>query len=153
MKNLYVIYTIGFLFSFLIFNSGSACLYLGMKAPDFVLFARACSPFWQGLLHQSVRLYLALDEPNVQRAQAEDALCVVQGQMVWHLLGDQELTLAHAQEAWNIVNTAQTQLLDCAPEVVATRHACSAAQSLCLVQEPAGGGAWGTGGSPSTWGC
>jgi len=111
-------------------------VYPGMESVGFLSFARARSVFWQALLCQSVRLYLALGEPGVAAAEAEAVLRGVEGQMVWHLLAGQELTPLVAAEAWAIVDAAQHQLLASPPDLADCLRQLSASQSLHLVQAP-----------------
>lgn len=99
-------------------------------------FARARSPFWQKLLCQSVRLYLAMGELGVPTAEVETGLRSVEGQMVWHLLLGRELTPPAEAEAWAIVEASQTQLLDSPTELAECLAWLSATQSLDLVQTP-----------------
>lgn len=108
-----------------------------MQPAYFLSAARACSPFWQELLCQSVRLYLALGEPGVPATEAEAMLRSVEGQMVWHLLQDQELTPESNAEAWALVETAQARLLNSAPDLADCLRHLSASQCLHLVQSPA----------------
>jgi len=107
-----------------------------MDYPQLLPFVRAKSPYWQDLLRQSVRLYLALGEPGIPTGEAEAALAMVEGQMVWHLLAGQELSPLTAAEAWDIVSTAQHQLLASPLELADCLRHLSASQSLHLVQMP-----------------
>jgi len=99
-------------------------------------FARARSPFWQKLLCQSVRLYLAMGEPGISTTEAEAGLRSVEGQMVWHLLLGRQLTPPAEAEAWAIVEASQAQLLDSPAELTECLAWLSATQSLNLVQTP-----------------
>lgn len=62
--------------------------------------ARADSPFWQRCLRRSVRLYLALDEPDLDTTALEAGLHLVEQEMAWFLVGatptSQELETARA---------------------------------------------------------
>ena len=108
-----------------------------MKSDALLSFARARSPFWQELLCQSVRLYLALGEDAVPAAAAELNLRRVEGQLVWHLLQGQPLTPTLAAEAWAIVETAQNRLLSSPPDLADCLAHFSAAEGLRRILSPA----------------
>lgn len=99
-------------------------------------FARARSPFWQKLLCQSVRLYLALGEPGALDTETEDSLRHVQDQMVWHLLMGRKLTPPAEAEAWAIVEASQAHLLGSPDELAECLAWLSATQSPGLDQLP-----------------
>jgi hypothetical protein len=92
-------------------------------------FAQARSPFWQKLLCQSVRLYLALGEPGALTTKEETGLRHVQDQMVWHLLLGRKLTPPAEAEAWAVVEASQAQLLNSPDELAECLAWLSATQS------------------------
>jgi len=99
-------------------------------------FARARSPYWQKLLCQSVRLYLAMGEPGAVPTETGAGLRGVEGQLVWHLLLGRKLLPTAEAEAWAIVEASQTQLLDGPTELAECLAWLSATQSPDLGQAP-----------------
>ena len=99
-------------------------------------FARAHSPYWQKLLCQSIRLYLAMGEPGVPPTEAETGLRSVEGQLVWRLLLGRELTSPAEAAAWAIVEDSQAQWLNSPDELAECLAWLSATQSLSLGQSP-----------------
>lgn len=110
--------------------------YPSMESAALLSFARARSPFWQGLLCQSVRLYLALGEQALPILELEAGLRRVEGQLIWHLLQGQELVPGAEAEAWAIVETAQARLLASPVDLADCLAHFSATQCLLLVQSP-----------------
>lgn len=108
-----------------------------MQPAYFLFAARARSPFWQELLCQSVRLYMVLGEPGVSATETDAMLRSVEGQMVWHLLQDQELTPEADAEAWALVEAAQARMLDSGPDLDDCLRHFSVSQCLYLVKSPA----------------
>jgi len=107
-----------------------------MESASLLSFARARSPFWQELLCQSVRLYLAMGEPAISAAAAEAGLRRVEGQLIWHLLQGQALTADTTAEAWAIVEAAQARLLASPTELGSCLAHLSATECLRLIQSP-----------------
>ncbi len=97
-------------------------------------FAQARSPFWQKLLCQSVRLYLALGEPGTPDTEAN--LRQVQDQMMWHLLLGRKLTPPAEAEAWAVVEASQAQFLSSPDELAECLAWLSATQNPGLDQVP-----------------
>lgn len=99
-------------------------------------FAQARSPFWQKLLCQSVRLYLALGEPGTLDGGEAASLRHVQDQMVWHLLLGRKLTPPAEAQAWAVVEAAQAQFLSSPDELAECLAWLSATQSPGQNQVP-----------------
>lgn len=102
-----------------------------MYSTSFALFARAGSARWMRWLRRSVRLYLALDEPSVDRRLVKDQLVLVEWQLVRHLVDGDVPTTAVTTQARDIVDMAQADLLGSESEVKALRREMSATQAVC----------------------
>lgn len=101
-----------------------------MYPTSFALFARAGSARWMRWLRRSVRLYLALDEPAVDKRMVKDQLVLVEWQLVRHLVDGDEPTPAITTQARDIVDMAQADLLGTESEVKALRREMSATQAV-----------------------
>jgi len=88
---------------------------------------------WQRRLRRSVRLYLALQEPDVDAIMAEARLRLVERHLMWHLLHGQPATLGTYIGAQRQVQLAQEALLLSVVEVAAIRQEWSAEQAIAPV--------------------
>ncbi|GAB3573170.1 hypothetical protein [Hymenobacter daeguensis] len=101
-----------------------------MYPSSFALFARAGSAHWMRWLRRSVRLYLALDEPLVDKQLVQDQLVLVEWQLVRHLVDGDMPTMAVTTQARDIVDMAQANLLGSETEVSTLRREMSATQAM-----------------------
>ncbi|MBO2011574.1 hypothetical protein [Hymenobacter negativus] len=101
-----------------------------MSPTSFALFARAGSARWRRWLRRSVRLYLAMDEPLVDKQRVKDQLVLVEWQLVRHLVDGDVPTMAVTTQARDIVDMAQANLLGSETEVRALRREMSARQAV-----------------------
>lgn len=97
---------------------------------SFAPYVRAASPRWHRWLRRSVRLYLALDEPQVNIRLVEDQLLLTEWQLVRHIMDGELPTQALTRQARSIVEMAQSDLLACEVEVRSLRCEMSAEQAL-----------------------
>jgi hypothetical protein len=101
-----------------------------MYPSSFALFARASNARWMRWLRRSVRLYLALDEPSVDKRLVKDQLVLVEWQLMRHLVDGDVPTMAVTAQARDIVDMAQADLLGLESEVRALRQEMSATQAV-----------------------
>jgi hypothetical protein len=101
-----------------------------MYPTSFALFARAGNARWLRWLRRSVRLYLALDEPAVDKRMVKDQLVLVEWQLVRHLVDGDMPTTAVTTQARDIVDMAQADLLGSETEVTALRREMTATQAV-----------------------
>jgi hypothetical protein len=93
-------------------------------------FVRATDAHWHRWLLRSIRLYLALDEPLVDAQQVQDALRLVEWQLVRHLVSEPVPTPTATEQAREIVAMAQANFLSCDCDVVLLCEQMSAEQAL-----------------------
>jgi hypothetical protein len=96
----------------------------------FAPYARAASDRWNRWLRRSVRLYLALDEPQVNKRLIEDELLLIQWKLVRHIVDGDAPTRLLTQQAQDIVEMAQAGLLGSEVEVRDLRREMSAEQAV-----------------------
>jgi hypothetical protein len=81
--------------------------------------ARANTPFWQRCLRRSVRLYLALGEPDYNQLEVEAALRLIELEMSWYLLGDEHASAFAQAQVQGLLESAQAELLNNRAEIQA----------------------------------
>lgn len=100
-----------------------------MESDQLATFARTGSVLWQNLLRRSVRLYVALGEPDSNTLEVEARLRLIEFQLMRHLLqGDAPSPVATAQ-AQAIIESAQTKFLSSEAELAELLGELSAQQA------------------------
>jgi hypothetical protein len=94
---------------------------------------------WQARLRRSVRLSLALSEPDVDTLQVEDRLRLVERYLLHHLLPGGPLTLSNAARAQFLVRHAQFALLASPADVAAILQEWPLLKALDPLRWQAGG--------------
>ena len=89
-----------------------------MATPQFPTSSPA-DAIWQHRLRRSVRLHLALHDPNLDTVAVEARLRLVERHLVRHLLRGQPLTLIATAKANRAVQLAQEALLKSELEIAA----------------------------------
>ena len=99
-----------------------------MEIEQSAFFARTSSALWQNLLRRSVRLHLALREPEADALEVEAHLQLVEFQLMRHLVLGEPTPEATAQ-AQAVLTTAQAMLLSSTKETTRLVRELSAKQA------------------------